>query len=265
MVVGGGHGIGRATAEVMAREGAHVVVADADAQSAQEAACSIRAGGGSAEGHEVDATDASSIGRFFYALGEGGRGVDVLVNCPAHATDTHFERFTEGDLDLDLTVTLKAPFLCIQAAMPLLLKSDAAAVVSVGSVNGLGAFGNEAYGAAKAGLINLTKNLALRYGPHRVRFNVVAPGSIHTGSWDERMAAEPDILDRVSRVYPMRRLGTVDDVAAACAFLASSDAAWITGTTLTVDGGITAGNSELIAAIFGEEFFQTTFDERPVA
>ena len=246
VVVGGGRGIGRATARRLAAEGAHVVVADSAGEFAEQTAAEIRAAGDSAEGEEVDAVDAASVGRFFYAFGEGGRGIDVLVNCPARASDTHFERVTESEFDSDIAATLKAPFLCIQAALPHLLASPVASVVTVSSVNGLAAFGNEVYGAAKAGVINLTKNLALRYGPHGVRFNVVAPGTIRTRSWEARLAVEPDILDRISSIYPMRRVGTADDVAAACAFLASSDAAWITGTTLTVDGGITAGNGELI-------------------
>jgi meso-butanediol dehydrogenase/(S,S)-butanediol dehydrogenase/diacetyl reductase len=263
VVVGGGRGIGRATALRLAAEGAHVVVADSAGTFAEEAAADIRLNGGSAEAFEVDAVDASSVGRFFYALDQQRHRLDVLVNCPAHASDTHFERVTETEFDLDLSVTLKAPFLCVQAALPLLLRSPVASVVSVSSINGIAAFGNEVYSAAKAGLINLTKNLALRYGPHGVRFNVVAPGTIRSRSWEERMAAEPDVLNRISNLYPLRRVGEVDDIAAACAFLASPEASWITGTTLTVDGGITAGNGELIEAIFGEAFFSTTLEERP--
>lgn len=263
VIMGGGRGIGMATAHRLATEGARVIIADSSAENTRQAVASVRAAGGTAEGHEVDAVDAASVGRFFHALGEKGHNIDALILCPAHATDTHFERLTENDFNLDLSVTLKAPFLCIQAAIPFLVKS-AGAVVCVGSVNGLNGYGNEAYGAGKAGLINLTKNLALRYGPHGIRFNVVAPGTVRSSSWDERLAAEPDVLDRLARLYPMRRLGTVDDVAAACAFLASHEASWITGTTLTVDGGLTAGNEELITAIFGDDYFETTLENRPV-
>lgn len=263
VVVGGGRGIGRATALRFAEQGAHVVVADSAASFAAEVADEIAAAGGSGESFEVDATDASSVGRFFYTVGERHHRVDALVNCPARASDTHFERITENEFDFDVTVTLKAPFLCIQAALPLLLRSDAPSVVSVSSINGLEAFGNEVYGAAKAGLINLTQNLAVRYGPTGVRFNAVAPGTIRTRSWESRLAVEPDILDRVARVYPLRRVGTPEEVAAACVFLASSDASWITGVTLAVDGGITAGHGELIETIFGDGFFSTTLGDRP--
>lgn len=263
VVIGGGRGIGRATSLRLAAEGARVLVVDQAPEFAEETAEEIRTAGGVADGSTVDATDASAVGRFFYALGEEHGRVDVLVNCPAHASDTHFERVTESEFDLDITSTLKAPFLCIQAAIHPLLRSTAPSVVSISSVNGLAAFGNEVYGAAKAGLINLHKNLALRYGPEGVRFNIVAPGTIHTRSWESRSAAEPGILDKIAGLYPLGRVGTPEDIASAVAFLASSEASWITGTVLTVDGGITAGNGPLISAIFGESFFSSTVGERP--
>jgi NAD(P)-dependent dehydrogenase (short-subunit alcohol dehydrogenase family) len=202
----------------------------------------------------VDVTDAAAVGQLFTALGESRPSLDVLVNCAAHANDAAFDRLSAAEFDQDMAVTLKAAFFGIQAALPLLLRSaNGPNVVSVGSVNGIAAFGNEAYSAAKAGLINLTRNLAIRYGPRGVRFNVVAPGTVRSPIWDERLAASPGLLDRIEHLYPLRRVGTPDDIAAACVFLASPDASWITGQTLAVDGGITAGHSGLIDAIFGED------------
>ncbi|MFD1714612.1 SDR family NAD(P)-dependent oxidoreductase [Amnibacterium flavum] len=265
VIVGGGRGIGRATGLRLAAEGAHVVVADSAVEYAVEVAQEIREAGGTAESSELDATDSSSVGRFFYGVGEQHPRLDVLINCPAHASDTHFERVTDHEFDVDVAVTLKAPFLCIQAALPLLLRSPNASVVSITSVNGLAGFGNEAYGAAKAGLMNLTKNLALRYGPHGVRFNTVAPGTVRTRSWEARVAEAPGMLERISDLYPLRRVGEPDDIAAACAFLASPEAGWITGTTLTVDGGITAGDARFLEATFGPAFFETTLGDRPSA
>jgi NAD(P)-dependent dehydrogenase (short-subunit alcohol dehydrogenase family) len=263
VVTGGGRGIGRATSLRFGAEGAHVVVADRAATLAQEVSTEIEALGGSSESWCFDATDPSSVGRLFSAVAEKCQRIDVLVNCPARASDTHFERVTESEFDEDLSVTLKAPFLCIQAAIPYLLRSGRNPnVVNIGSVNGIRAFGNEAYGAAKAGLVNLTQNLAIRYGPQGVRINVVAPGTIHTRLWDERVASEPGILDKIAALYPLRRVGTPEDIAAACLFLASADATWITGHTLTVDGGITAGHVDLIQGIFGDAFFDAAPGER---
>jgi len=265
VVTGGGRGIGRAVALRLGDEHANVLVADIAADYADEVAAEIRLRGGDAESARLDVTDASSVGRLFSNHGGRHGRIDVLINCPARATDTHFEQITEDEFDHDLGVTLKGPFLTIQAAMPFLLKSRAASVVSIGSVNGLAGFGNEVYGAAKAGLTNLTQNLAIRYGNHGIRFNVVAPGTIRTRSWDARVIAEESVLAGVAQTYPMGRVGTADDVAAATVFLASDEAGWITGVTLPVDGGVTAGNPKLIAAIFGDEFFQTTAGARPRA
>jgi NAD(P)-dependent dehydrogenase (short-subunit alcohol dehydrogenase family) len=253
VVIGGGRGIGRATALRLAREGGQLVVADRDAEFAEAVAREITDAGGSAIGRELDAADRSSVEGFFADLGAGLGGLDILVNCPAHASDVPFERVTDRDYELDMTVTFKAPFLCIQAALPFLLRSDAGSVVTVSSVNGIEAFGNEIYGAAKAGLINLTKNLAIRYGPRGVRFNVVAPGTVHTRAWEHRSEADPDILGAMARYYPLGRVGEPEDIAAAIAFLASTDAAWITGVTLPVDGGITSGHGDVIAGMFGDD------------
>ncbi len=259
VVVGGGRGIGRATSLRLGAEGATVAVADQGGGFADEVAADIRAAGGSAESFAVDATDAADVQRLFASVGGAHGRVDVLVNCPAHASDTHVEDVSGDEFDFDIAVTLKAPFRCIQAALPYLLRSPhGGAVVSVGSVNGIEAFGNEVYGAAKAGLANLTQNLAVRYGPLGLRFNLVAPGTVATRSWAARSAAEPDILESVAQVYPLRRVGRPADIAAACAFLASDDAAWVTGVTLPVDGGITAGHGDLIERIFGRGFFTTT-------
>ena len=125
---------------------------------------------------------------------------------------------------------------CIQAALPHLVKTRGN-VVTISSVNGLAAFGNVEYSAAKAGQIAMTVNYAARYGGMGVRFNVVAPGTIRTPNWD----TQPGTLELFSKMYPLGRVGEPEDIAAAVAFLASDDASWITGHTLPVEGGVLTG------------------------
>jgi meso-butanediol dehydrogenase / (S,S)-butanediol dehydrogenase / diacetyl reductase len=255
VVTGGGGGIGGAICQRFAAAGAEVVVADQNAEAAERVARDIAARGGSGAAWPVDVTDADAVDRLFAMVGESGPSLDVLVNCAARAGDTPFDRLSAAEFDQDLTATLTSAFLCIQAALPLLLRSARDPnVVSVSSVNGMAAFGNEAYSAAKAGLINLTANLAVRYGPRGVRFNTVAPGTVRTPIWERRLAASPGLLDRIESLYPLRRVGTPADIAGACVFLASPAASWITGQTLAVDGGITSGHSDLIQAIFGDAY-----------
>ena len=115
-------------------------------------------------------------------------------------------------------------------------------IVNIASVNGLAYAGNEAYSAGKAALINLTQSIAVRYGRYGVRCLAIAPGSIATAAWDERVAREPDVLERLVKWYPLRRIGSPEDIANAALFLASDEASWITGTVLRVDGGLLAGN-----------------------
>ena len=141
-----------------------------------------------------------------------------------------------GKLDLNLNGSMR----CIRTALPHLLAAGRGSnVVTIGSVNGLAAFSGYAYSAAKAGLINLTMTLAASYGKHGIRFNLIAPGTIRTRVWD----TQPEDFKRASSMYPLGRAGEPEDIAAAVAFLASSDASWITGITLPVEGGLLTGPS----------------------
>jgi NAD(P)-dependent dehydrogenase (short-subunit alcohol dehydrogenase family) len=116
------------------------------------------------------------------------------------------------------------------------------AIVNIASVNGLTGLGEEAYSAAKAGMINLTQNLAIKYGRHGVRANVICPGTVRTPIWRSRLEQQPAIFDELAAWYPLGRVGEPEDVAHAALFLASAEAAWITGAVLAVDGGLTAGS-----------------------
>lgn len=123
---------------------------------------------------------------------------------------------------------------CCRATIPHLRRSTRnQAIINVSSVNALAALGSQPYSSAKAGVVSLTANLALTLGPDNIRVNGVAPGTIRTRVWDDQEGG----ADRLRPLYPLGRVGEPDDVAAAVAFLASTDAAWITGHTLPIDGG----------------------------
>jgi NAD(P)-dependent dehydrogenase (short-subunit alcohol dehydrogenase family) len=189
----------------------------------------------------LDVTDPAAIEELASDIGRRFGALDVLVNNAYHSSrDTPlFEDESDESWALDLDVTLTGAHRCSRAALPHLVASGRGAVVTIGSVNGLQDFGNHAYSAAKAGLVSLTRTLAGHAGPRGVRVNLVAPGTVRTPAWADR----PDALAAAAEHYPLGRVGEPEDIAAAVAFLASRDAAWITGTTLCVDGGVTAVNT----------------------
>ncbi|MCA9861227.1 MAG: SDR family oxidoreductase, partial [Thermomicrobiales bacterium] len=132
--------------------------------------------------------------------------------------------------------------LCSRLVIPGMAERQSGVILNIGSVNGLLAIGESAYSAAKAGMVNLTQNMAIHYGDDGIRVNLIAPGTIRTPIWDERLKAEPGAFEQLAPWYPLGRIGTPDDIAKAALFLCSDDASWITGVALPVDGGLTAGN-----------------------
>lgn len=247
LITGAGRGIGEATARRLADEGACVLVTDLDEKRAETAAGSIP--GAVAFGCDV-ADRASVEAAVAYAVKCFG-SLDVLVNNAYSCTQDAplFEDEPDEVWALDLDITLTGAFRCARAALPHLVASGRGAIVTIGSVNGEQDFGNHAYSAAKAGLTSLTRTLAGHAAPRGVRVNLVEPGTIHTDAWSGRESE----LGRAAAHYPMGRVGTPADIAAAVAFLASADASWITGVTLPVDGGILTSNVGLRRAIAGEE------------
>ncbi|MFE6778539.1 SDR family NAD(P)-dependent oxidoreductase [Streptomyces sp. NPDC057702] len=251
LITGAGRGIGAATARRFADEGAGVLVTDLDGARAEETAEAIRAAGGLAHGLACDVGDRTAVRAAVDHAVERFGSLDVLVNnafsCLPDAP--LFEDQSDEDWERDLDVTLTGAFRCARAALPELAKAGGrGAIVSVGSVNGEQDFGNHAYSAAKAGLTSLTRTLAGHAAPRGVRVNLVAPGTVRTPVW----AGREDALAQASASYPLGRVGEPGDVAAAIAFLASRDAAWITGVTLPVDGGLLISNVALRRALADE-------------
>lgn len=240
LVTGAAHGIGAAAARRLHGEGATVVLADHDAEAAAHLETEL---GERATAVPCDVHDSSAVDNAFAAVAQQYGRLDQLVTVaggsrPMHDLTEMTDEFWNDLIDLNLTGVVR----CVRAAVPLLRRSERPAVVMVSSVNGLAAFGEEPYSAAKAGLSNLAQNLAVRYGPDGITVTVVAPGTIRTRVWDEQQAA----LAAARELVPLGRVGRPEDIAAAIAFLGSADARWITGVTLPVDGGATAGPRQLM-------------------
>lgn len=251
LVTGGGSGIGRAISERFAREGATVIAADRYLDRAEETARLIAEAGGTALGIGADVANGEAVAAMADRLeSEYGR-VDVLVNNAGLSVGDDILTIDEATWDLNLDVVLKSVFLCSKAVLPGMLKRQRGAIVNIASVNGLWGVGEEAYAAAKAGMVNLTQNMAMKYGDRNVRVNCIAPGTIRTPIWGPRVAADPQVFERLSRWYPLGRVGEPDDVANAALFLASDEAAWITGVVLPVDGGLMAGSFRMMRDLRG--------------
>jgi len=252
IVTGGASGIGHAIVRRFAAEGASVVVADIAAERAEAVAAEVDR----ARAVHVDVTNAADVERLVAeAIGAFGR-VDVLVNNAGFAAADALLETDEETWHADVSLNLEAAFLCSKAVLPGMIERGSGVIVNIASVNALAYFANDAYSAAKAGMISLTRSVAVRYGHHGIRANAIAPGTIRTPLWQERIDKEPAIFERLLKWYPLGRVGEPEDVAAAAVFLASDDAAWITGEVLRVDGGLLAGSARMareLVADFSDE------------
>jgi NAD(P)-dependent dehydrogenase (short-subunit alcohol dehydrogenase family) len=249
-ITGAGGDIGGAIADRLAARGWGVICADIDAARAEVRVAAIRAAGGTAEAMRVDVTDEAAVNdaaRAALALGD----VRALVNNAGRAFAPSMRGIDYATWRRDMALNLDSAFLCIRAFQDHLL-AGGGSIVNMGSVNGIGMYGHPAYSAAKAGLLHLTRCLAVEFGPHGVRVNAVAPGTVRTQAWDARLAANPQVFDEVTAWYPLRKVAMPADVAAAVAFLVSDEASHITGVILPVDGGIGAGIPQLSASITQE-------------
>lgn len=243
LITGGGRGIGRAIAERLAAEGAAVAILDRDREAADEVAGALASEGGRALALEADVTDESAVRAAVHGAVDAFGRLDVLVNNAALVLKGNLEQTEPADWEHELGGTLTGPYRVARTVIPGMVARGQGAIVNVGSVNALIYVGNPGYSAAKAGLVSLTRALAVEYGPRGVRTNLVSPGTVRTEnpSWQKRLAKDPNVFDKLARWYPVGRVGRPEDVAAAVAFLAADEAAFVNGANLVVDGGLTAG------------------------
>ncbi len=249
VITGGANGIGARTAHRFAAAGARVVICDIDGD-----ACRRTAGGiPEAVAVRADITSRTDLAAVVDAALDATGRIDVWVNNAMSCTDVGYLEMAESDLRRDLDVTFVAPFLAGQLVVPVMRRQGSGVIVNVASVNGLTYLGNDAYSAAKAALISLTKGIAVRYGGDGLRCLAIAPGTIATEYWQCRADQDPAVLDNAARHYPLGRVGTPDDIANMILFAASDEASWVTGTTLVVDGGLLAGNLDMARGLVPAE------------
>jgi 3-oxoacyl-[acyl-carrier protein] reductase len=248
IVTGAAAGIGRATAERFGAEGAKVAAWDVNDEAAVEVVQAIEAGGGEGFFQKVNVADVDEVEAAVAAVVERWGGIDVLVNNAGIVRDAQLVKFKDGEVvarmtddkwDAVIGVNLKGVFNCTRAAAPHLIARGGGAILNASSVACLnGNFGQTNYVATKAGVIGMTKTWARELGRFGIRVNAVAPGFVLT----EILQAMPQkVLDSMVGHTPLGRIGDPMDIANAYVWLASDAATWVTGTTISVDGGLVIG------------------------
>ncbi|RKX28351.1 MAG: beta-ketoacyl-ACP reductase [Candidatus Zixiibacteriota bacterium] len=233
IVTGSARGIGLAIAKKISQAGARVVISDLNQETVDDVAASMV---GEAIGVKVNVTSAGEVEALFARTIEKFGRVDVVVNNAGITRDTLLVRMDEKDWDMVLDINLKGAFLVTKSAAKLMMKQRSGRIINISSVVGLnGNAGQANYAASKAGLIGLTKTVAKELGSRGVTVNAIAPGFIET----EMTESLPEVAKKQFLDYTLtKRAGTPDDIASAVLFLASEEAAYITGQVLAVDGGM---------------------------
>jgi 2-hydroxycyclohexanecarboxyl-CoA dehydrogenase len=241
VVTGGASGIGRAIAETLAREGARVAVLDVNEAGARETTTAIERAGGAAVTQRVDITDVTAVDAAVDAIAGRWGGLHVLINCAGWDRPMPFVDTTPEFWDRVLAINLRGPLACTRAALRHMIKAEYGKIVTIASDAGrVGSTGEAVYSAAKGGLIAFTKTVAREVARHRINVNCVCPGPSDTPLFQKEFAEKsPKLAESLKRVIPWGRLGVPEDIAPAVVFLASDDAAFITGQTLSVSGGLT--------------------------
>jgi 3-oxoacyl-[acyl-carrier protein] reductase len=239
LVTGAGQGIGAATATLLARAGAAVVLAEVNPNSGNRIAEEIQHAGGEARYVHTDVRVFDQVQRAVNeALVVYGR-IDILVNNAGYYDLVQTLDMTEADINRMMAVNLTGVHHCCRAALPSMLERGRGSIIFLASIAGItGTWGRTAhYAASKGAVIAYMRSLAREFGPHGIRVNAIAPGQIDTPMSRLRLTVEPDYLERIAQEVPLRRIGRPIEVAYAILFLASDAASYITGQVLQVCGG----------------------------
>ena len=238
VVTGGGRGIGREIGRRFAAEGAHVLLADIDGERAEAAAEEIGATGGQATPCTADLGLPEGVGHMYETTQACfGDRLDILINNAGIAHHGAFLELSFEDWERVLRNNLTSAFLCAQGAARIMATHGGGRIVNIGSISGQrGSYGRTAYGVTKAGIHQMTRIMAVELGPRGIAVNAIAPGPIDTGITSMGPDQERRYLERI----PLERFGHARDVAGTALFLASDEAAYLTGSVVNVDGGFDA-------------------------
>lgn len=234
IVTGGGGGIGRATSARVSAEGGIAIVADLNLANAEKAAKEIRSAGGSAQAYELDVTSRPSWEALVAKVLADWNTLDGLVNNAGLTRDRSLLRMSDDEWRSAIDVNLTGAFLGCQHVIPTFKEKGSGAIVNLSSESRNGEFGQANYASAKAGIIGLTRTVALEHSRHGIRTNAIAPGTIDTPMVQ---AVPEEIRQSWLPNIPLGRIGMPEEVAAAIVFLLSDDASYVNGHTLNVDGG----------------------------
>jgi 2-hydroxycyclohexanecarboxyl-CoA dehydrogenase len=237
LVTGAGRGIGKAIATRLAAEGVRVVIADVDGTTANATAEEIGRG---AVAVKMDVTDPASVRDGVAEAVRAAGPIEILVNNAGWDKVEPFVKSQEETWDRVLAINLKGPIRCARAVLDGMIERKAGKIISISSDAGrVGSTGEAVYSAAKAGVIGFSKTLARETARHGINVNVVCPGPTNTQLLRDVAPQNPKLIEALKRAVPFGRIGEPEEIAAAVAFLASDDAAFITGQTLSVSGGLT--------------------------
>lgn len=242
LVTGAAQGIGKGIAAAYAREGANVALLDLDETTTQSATQDIREAGGETMAVAADVSDENAVNAAITRVQDTFGTLDVLVNNAAVMPAGRLHETSPEDVERCLAVNIRGAYLLSRAVIPAMLEKRAGVILHMSSVTGLlGLPGVAIYSATKGALASLARAMSTDYAAYGIRVNAIAPGTIDSPMLHNFLAAQKNpepLRDAFDAMHPIGRVGTIDEVAQVCVFLASDEASFVTGATYTVDGGL---------------------------